>query len=64
MCVSSLNIVQTKRKYGVAIGEAYNKPKNPKTRVSNCTPQKEKMILDAFKYFDLVDESTEYKEGD
>ena len=63
-CVSTLNIAQTKRKYGVAIGEAYNKPKNPKSRVPNCTPQKEKMILDAFKHFDLVNESTEYKEGE
>ena len=60
--VSSLNIAQTKRKYGIDIGEAYNKPSEPKSRVPKCTPEKEKMILEAFKHFDLLDEGTEYKE--
>lgn len=60
--VSSLNIAQTKRKYGIDIGEAYNKPAEPKSRVPKCTPEKEKMILEAFKHFDLLDEETEYKE--
>lgn len=62
--VSSLYIAQTKRKYGVNIGEAYNKPKSPKTKVPHCPPEKEKMILDAFKDFGLLNKDVEYKEGE
>ena len=61
-CVSTLNIAQIKRKYGLDMGKAYNKPEEPKSRVPRCTPEKEKMILEALKHFDLLDESTEYME--
>lgn len=62
--VSTLNIAQTKRKYGIEMGKAYNKPENPKSKISNCTPEKERMILDALKHFGVLDQSIEYKEGD
>lgn len=61
-CVSTLNIAQIKRKYVLDMGKAYNKPEEPKSRVPRCTPEKEKMILEALKHFDLLDESTEYME--
>ena len=62
--VHTLYIAQIKRKYGIDVGEAYNKLKEPHSRVPHCPPEKEKMILDAFKHFDLLDESVEYKEGE
>lgn len=62
--VSSLNIAQTKRKYGIDMGKAYNKPEQPKSKIPNCTPEKERMILDALKHFGVLDQSIEYKEGD
>ena len=61
--VSTLYIAQIKRKYGVKIGKAYNKPENPKSRVPKCPPEKEKMILEALTHFDLLDKTTQYKEG-
>ncbi len=61
--VSSLYVAQIKRKYGVKIGEAYNKPKTPGGRVPHCPAAKEKMILDSFKDFGLLDKDIEYKES-
>ena len=60
--VSTLFIAQIKRKYGIEMGKAYNKPEQTKNRVPLCTPKKEKMILEALKYFDLLGEDVEYKE--
>ena len=34
--VSSLYIAQIKRKYGIEMGENYNKPEDPKARVPKC----------------------------
>ena len=51
--VSSLNIAQVKRKYGIIERENYNFPKSENSRQPNCTPQKEKAILDALKVFGM-----------
>ena len=61
--ISSLYVAQMKRKYGLEVGLAYNKPKTPQARGPNCTPQKEKLILEAFKHFDLVSQATKYMGG-
>jgi len=60
--VSSLYIAQAKRKYGIDIGIAYNKPKNPKSRVSNCPRVKEEAIIDALKHFKMLSPSVEFIE--
>ena len=58
--VSSLNIAQVKRKYGLDIGKAYNKPEDGnKYRVPNCPRAKEELILKALKHFKMIDESVE-----
>ena len=62
--VSTLFIAQIKRKYGIEMGEAYNKPDEPKARVPRCTPKKEKMILEALKYYNLLSQDVEYREGE
>jgi site-specific DNA recombinase len=62
--VSTLNIAQIKRKHGLEIGTAYNKPAEPKLRIPHCTQEKEKMILEALKYYDVLDQKTEYKEDE
>ncbi len=52
--VSTLNISQVKRKCGLDVGEAFNKPKNPDSRVPNCTKEKEEAITSALKYFGMI----------
>ncbi|MDD6484797.1 MAG: 23S rRNA (uracil(1939)-C(5))-methyltransferase RlmD, partial [Clostridiales bacterium] len=52
--ISTLNISQVKRKYGLDVGEAYNKPKRQDSKVPNCPPEKEKAIMDAFKHFGMI----------
>ncbi len=51
--VSTLNISQIKAKCGIIERENYNKGKDGH-RVPNCTPEKEKAIMNAFKYFKMV----------
>ena len=46
-------IAQIKRKYGVEVGTCYNKPKSDKSIVHLCPKEKEEMILDAFRYFEI-----------
>ncbi|MCR4702293.1 MAG: hypothetical protein K5665_01375, partial [Saccharofermentans sp.] len=46
--VTSLNIAQVKRKYGMIERVNHNLPRTENSRRPNCTPQKEKAILDAF----------------
>ena len=46
--VTSLNIAQVKRKYGMIERVNHNLPRTENPRRPNCTPQKEKAILDAF----------------
>ena len=62
--VSSLYIAQIKRKYGIEMGENYNKPEDPKVRVPKCPKEKELAILDALKNFRMVTETAEYEEAE
>ena len=52
--VSSLYISQIKRKHGLEVGEAFNKPKSEDARQPNCPPQKEEMIEEALRYFHMI----------
>jgi len=60
--VSTLYIAQIKRKYGLEIGKAYNKPEKNKNRVPKCTKEKELLIMEALKFYDLMDKDVEYRE--
>lgn len=62
MKVSSLYIAQIKRKYGLDIGIAYNKPEKNKNWVPVCPKEKELAIMDALKAFRMLTEDTEYME--
>lgn len=53
--VSSLYIAQIKRKYGIDMGENYNKPDNPNKRVPKCPRVKEEMIIEALKHFRMLE---------
>ncbi len=63
MKVSSLYIAQIKRKYGIDIGIAYNKPDKNKNHVPICPKEKELAIMDALKAFRMLTEDTEYMEA-
>ena len=52
--VSTLNIAQTKTKYGIIERECYNKPKDDHSRQPKCTREKEEMIVDALKHFKML----------
>ena len=52
--VSSLYIAQIKRKYGIDMGENYNKPEDPNARVPKCPKAKEEMIIEALKHFKML----------
>lgn len=62
--VSSLYIAQIERKYGIEMGENYNKPENPNAHVPKCPKEKELAILDALKNFRMVPETAEYEEAE
>ena len=51
--VTNLNIAQVKDKCGFEKRENYNKGTEGH-RVPNCTPEKEQMILSAFKHFNML----------
>lgn len=51
--VTNLNIAQVKDKCGFEKRENYNKG-TEEHRVPNCTPEKEQMILSAFKHFNML----------
>lgn len=51
--VTNLNIAQVKDKCGFEKRENYNKGTEDH-RVPNCTPEKEQMILSAFKHFNML----------
>ncbi len=51
--VSNLNIAQVKDKCGFEKRENYNKGKEGH-RIPKCPPEKEKMILEAFKHFGMI----------
>ncbi len=52
--VSTLYISQIKRKYGLEVGESYNKPKSEDARQPQCPPEKEAAITDALKHFGII----------
>ena len=52
--VSSLYISQIKRKHGLEVGEAFNKPKSEDARQPKCPPPKEEMIEEALRYFHMI----------
>ena len=52
--VSNLYISQIKRKCGIGVGKNYNLPKSEDSRQSQCPPEKEKAIREAFKYFGII----------
>ena len=52
--VSTLNIAQTKTKYGIIERECYNKTKDDDSRQPKCTREKEEMIVDALKHFKML----------
>ena len=53
--VSHLNIAQIKQKYGIIERQNYNHAKSENSKQPNCTPEKEKAITDALKYFKMID---------
>ena len=57
--LSSLNIAQIKRKYGLDMGVNYNVSKKENARVPNCPREKEEYIIDALKYYRMLDASVE-----
>lgn len=52
--VSTLNIAQTKEKYGIIERENYNFSKNKDNKQPKCTKEKEEMIVDALEYFEMI----------
>ena len=60
--VSSLYIAQIKRKYGIDVGEAFNKPADPKKHVPKCPKEKELAIIDALKAFRMLEDTVAYRE--
>ena len=54
MKVSSLYIAQVKRKCGIELGENFNLPKSEDARQPQCPVDKEKAIVEALKYFQMI----------
>ncbi len=52
--VSHLYIAQVKLKYGIIERENYNKPKTENARQPKCPPEKEKVITEALKHFNMI----------
>ena len=52
--MTNLNIAQVKQKHGIIERENYNKPKSEDSRQPGTTPEKEKAITEAFKYFKMI----------
>ncbi|MCQ2473795.1 MAG: RNA methyltransferase [Saccharofermentans sp.] len=52
--VTHLNIAQIKRKYGIIERDNYNLPKDADSRQPNCPPDKERVIVNAFKRFKMI----------
>ena len=55
--VSHLYISQVKRKCGLEVGPNYNLPKSEGQRVPHCPPEKEKAIMAALEYFQMIEGS-------
>ena len=54
LTVSTLNIAQIKQKCGIIERSNYNKPKSDNSKQPNCTEEKEKAIIEAFKHFKMI----------
>ena len=54
MKVSNLYIAQIKLKHGIIERENYNRPKSENSRRPGTTPEKEKGITEALKYFKMI----------
>ncbi len=52
--VTNLNIAQVKQKHGIIERENDNKPKSEDSRRPGTTPEKEKAITEALKYFKMI----------
>ena len=52
--VSSLYISQVKRKCGLDVGPNYNLSKKEDAKVPQCPPEKEAVIIDALKHFEMI----------
>ena len=52
--VSTLYISQVKRKFGLEVGEAFNKPKTDKNKTPQCPEEKERAIVAALEYFKMI----------
>ena len=53
--VSTLYIAQIKKKCGIELRDNYNKSKKEKQVIPQCTPEKEEAIMDALKYFKMLE---------
>ena len=53
--VPTLYIAQIKRKCGIELREHYNKSKKEKQIIPQCTPEKEEAIMDALRYFKMIE---------
>ena len=53
--VSSLYISQVKRKCGLDVGQNYNVSKKENAKVPKCPPEKEAAIVEALKYFQMLE---------
>lgn len=53
--VSSLYISQVKRKCGLDVGKNYNLSKKETAKVPKCPPEKETAIMEALKYFQMLE---------
>ena len=54
LTVSTLNIAQVKRKYGIIERECYNKPKSENTKQPQCPQDKETAIISALRFYGLI----------
>ena len=52
--VSTLYIAQIKKKCGIVLREHYNKSKKEKQVIPQCTPKKEKIIVEALNHFKMI----------
>ena len=54
MKVSNLYIAQVKAKYGIIERENYNKAKSDDARQPKCPKEKEEVIVEALRYFQMI----------
>ncbi len=54
LTVSTLNIAQVKRKYGIIERECYNKAKSESAKMLICPSDKEKAIEEALRFFGMI----------